>query len=103
MSPINTRSLNGRFQKGGKGYWTGKKRGLMSWMPRFAKGHIPWNKNKDSHPLCLDCRIKLKCYGSKRCRSCSGKITGVQKGMSGIKSLSWKGGKTPLDKIQRLK
>lgn len=113
---MDIRSSNGRFKKGGKGYWAGKKRGIMPWMSNFSKGNIPWNKGLDNKPLCLDCNIKLKGSRQKRCKKCSGKITGlkrrgihnspnteIKRGMTGNKSLSWKGGITPINKVQRLK
>ena len=28
------------------GYWLGKNRGKIPWLPKFPKGHEPWNKGK---------------------------------------------------------
>jgi len=39
----------------------------------FRKGQTPWNKGINNKPQCTDCGVKLKSYGSIRCKSCAAK------------------------------
>lgn len=50
------RKLYGKtwFKKGEKGYWLGKKR-KIPWLPKYKKGHIPWNKYLEKR-ICKNCK-----------------------------------------------
>ena len=78
----------------------------------FSKGHIPWNKGKDSHPVCLECHTKLVDRRSKRCPSHAMKarkfseqaklnIRKYFSSLKGAKHPRWKGGITPIYKAVR--